>query len=287
MEAASLALKSGNAILLKGGREAVHSNAILVDLWGRALAQAGLPTDAIIGLADPDRVKTRQLMHLTGLDLLIPRGGPELIRMVNEEATVPVIATGVGNCHLYVDERADLEMALAVLQDSKMGNPAVCNAVETLLVHRSIKDRFLPAAKTLLDSHQVIWHGDSEVRAMIADAVPANESDWTDEYLSPQIACRIVSDVEEALAHIGKYGTGHSESIVTNDAQVGQQFLARVDAAVVYWNASTRFSDGGQFGLGAEVGISTQKLHARGPMGLEALTTTKTVAVGSGQTRDF
>jgi glutamate-5-semialdehyde dehydrogenase len=287
VEAASLALKSGNAIILKGGREAAHSNGALVALWKQALAASSLPEDAVIGLDSATREPARALMHLKGLDLLIPRGGPELIRTVTEEATVPVIATGVGNCHLYVDESADAAMALNILEDSKMGNPSVCNAVETMLVHRALKEEFLPKAKTRLDRHNVIWHGDAEVLAIISDAMAAGESDWEEEYLGPHLACRIVSGLEEALSHIDRYGTGHSESIVANHAPTGQQFLDRVDAAVVYWNASTRFSDGGEFGFGAEVGISTQKMHARGPMGLEALTTIKTVAMGSGQTRDF
>jgi glutamate-5-semialdehyde dehydrogenase len=287
IEATSLALKSGNAILLRGGREAQQSNQALANLWHQALAHVGLPPEAVQLLTDPDRNLARQLMHLNGLDLLIPRGGASLIRTVVDEATVPVIETGVGNCHLYVDREANLEMAAKILLDGKMGNPAVCNALETLLIHRDIKDAFIPLAAATLEPYGVVWHGDAEVTHLIPQAVPATESDWAEEYLGLHLAARVVDNFDEALEHINHYGSGHSEAIVTNHYPTGQQFLNRVDAAVVYWNASTRFSDGHEFGLGAEVGISTQKLHARGPMGLDALTTWKTIGYGYGQTRDF
>ncbi|MCY0877921.1 MAG: glutamate-5-semialdehyde dehydrogenase [Firmicutes bacterium] len=287
IEATSLALKSGNAMLLRGSREAQHSNRALVELWQQALRDSELPPDTVQLLNDPDRSVARALMHLKGLDLLIPRGGAALIQSVVQEATVPVVETGVGNCHLYVDAEADLDMALHILLDGKMGNPAVCNALETLLVHQQVHQSFLPRAFEMLSPYRVTWHGDETVCRLIPEAVPATEEDWAEEYLGLHLAVKVVDSLDAAIAHIARYGSGHSESIVTNNYQAGQTFLARVDAACVYWNASTRFSDGFQFGFGAEVGISTQKLHARGPMGLEALTTIKTVAYGSGQTRDF
>lgn len=287
LEATALALKSGNAILLKGGREALATNQELVELWRSTLTREGLPQDLVQLISDTTRTAARELMHLTGLDLLIPRGGASLIRTVADQATVPVIETGVGNCHLYVDQHADLEMALKILLDGKMGNPSVCNALETVLIHQAITDAFIPRAVEMLKPYGVIWHGDQDVLARIPEALAAQESDWADEYLDVHIAAKVVDDLDQALGHIQRYGTRHSESIVTEHYPTGHQFLSRVDAAVVYWNASTRFSDGHEFGFGAEVGISTQKLHARGPMGLEALTTWKTLAYGTGQTRDL
>ncbi len=287
IEAVSLALKSGNSILLRGGREAQHTNRVLADLWQEALKSIGLSPSAVQLLDDPDRSLARELMHLSGLDLLIPRGGASLIRTVVEEATVPVIETGVGNCHLYVDAAADLDMAVKILLDGKMGNPSVCNALETVLIHEDVKDAFLPRASEVLRQYGVAWHGDAAVLDLVPGAVLATEEDWLTEYLGLHLAARVVGSLDEAIEHIRRYGSSHSEGIVTNHYPTGQRFLAAVDAAVVYWNASTRFSDGNEFGFGAEVGISTQKLHARGPMGLDALTTIKTVAFGSGQTRDF
>jgi glutamate-5-semialdehyde dehydrogenase len=287
IEAAGLTVKSGNAIILRGGHEAIETVRLLTAIWQDALERAGLPRDAVQCVPDPDRQYAVGLMHLTGLDLLIPRGGAGLIQTVVREATVPVIETGVGNCHLYVDQDADLEMAVHILRDGKVGNPAVCNALETVLVHRAVKHEFLPRAWAALTDDGVVWHGDPEVLALIDDAVPATEADWANEYLSLDIAAKVVSGVDEACAHIQRYGTRHSEAVVTNNYQVGRQFFDRVDAAAVYWNASTRFTDGFQYGYGAEVGISTQKLHARGPMGLEALTTTKVLGYGTGQTRDL
>lgn len=287
VEAAALTVKSGNAVILRGGHEAQRSNQALVQLWRRALGSAGLPEDAVQLVPSTDRQYVEGMMHLRGLDLLIPRGGAGLINRVVHEATVPVIETGVGNCHLYVHRAADLNMAAHILRDGKVGNPAVCNALETLLVDRAIKEQFLPLAWETLREDGVVFHGDEETRALLSDAIPATEKDWAEEYLSLDLAVKIVDGLEEALAHIARYGSGHSEAVVTNDYAVGQAFLDSVDAAAVYWNASTRFTDGFQFGLGAEVGISTQKLHARGPMGLEALTTVKTIAYGQGQTRDL
>ncbi|MDA8193729.1 MAG: glutamate-5-semialdehyde dehydrogenase [Thermaerobacter sp.] len=287
VEAAGLTVKSGNAIILRGGHEALRTNTVLVALWREALGEASLPPAAIQLVASPDREYARALMHLDGLDLLIPRGGSGLIQTVVQEASVPVIETGVGNCHLYVDRHADLAMAVRILRDGKVGNPAVCNALETVLVHQRVAPEFLTMAAEALKADGVTWHGDPETCRLVPDAVAASEADWATEYLSLDLASRVVEDLEEALQHIGRYGSGHSEAIVTRDYETGRRFVDWVDAAAVYWNASTRFTDGFQYGLGAEVGISTQKLHARGPMGLEALTTTKTVAWGNGQTRDL
>ena len=287
IEAAGLTLKSGNAIILRGGKEALRTNQALTQLWQKALEHCGLPVALVQLVTNPDRELAVEMMHLQGLDLLIPRGGSGLISTVVKEASVPVIETGVGNCHLYVDASADIDMALNILIDGKVGNPAVCNALETVLIHKSLKETFLPKAYQALSEYGVIWHADPDVAATIPQVILANANDWAKEYLSLDLAAHVVSDVDDALQHIAQYGTHHSEAIVANDYIVGQRFLAEVDAACVYWNASTRFSDGFQFGFGAEVGISTQKLHARGPMGLEALTTTKTIALGSGQTRDF
>ncbi|NMP22390.1 glutamate-5-semialdehyde dehydrogenase [Sulfobacillus harzensis] len=287
VEATGLAIKSGNAILLRGGREAHNSNEALASLWHQALKDVGWPSALVTLLHDPDRSLAQELMHLKGLDLLIPRGGAGLIQRVVSEATVPVIETGVGNCHLYVDEAADWEMALNILQDGKISSPAVCNALETVLIHRAVKDGWVPQAHERLSPYGVVWHGDAEVMALVPDAVEATEADWQEEYLGLHLAARVVDSLDDALDHIARYGSHHSEAIVTNSYSAGQRFLAQVDAAVVYWNASTRFSDGFQFGYGGEMGISTQKLHARGPMGPEALTTVKTIAYGSGHTRDM
>lgn len=287
VEASGLALKSGNAILLRGGREALASNRALVDAIRAGLVAAEFDADAVQLVPDPDRAYVEALLHLPGLDLLIPRGGPELIARVNREATVPVIETGVGNCHVYVDRAADLEMAVRIVRDAKVGNPAVCNAAETVLVHADIAPRFLPRLETALRPYGVRLHAETQARRWLNSALPADEDDFAREYLDLDLAVAVVPDLEAAIAHIERYGTKHSEAIVTDDYRAGVRFQEAVDAAVVYWNASTRFTDGFEFGLGAEVGISTQKLHARGPMGLEALTTVKTLAWGSGQTRDI
>ncbi len=287
VEAGGLAIKSGNAILLRGGREAKASIRALAEAWHQALNSAGLARDLVQCLEDPDRRLAEGLMHLEGLDLLIPRGGQGLIAAVVREATVPVIETGIGNCHLYVDADADLDMALSVLVDGKLGNPAVCNALESLLVHCAVAPEFLSRAHDRLSQHGVVFHGDPPSRTIVPDMLVADEGDYREEYLGLEIAVKVVKSLDEALEHIEQYGSKHSEAIITQSYHTGQTFLERVDAACVYWNASTRFSDGFEFGLGAEVGISTQKLHARGPMGLEALTTWKTIAYGQGQTRDL
>lgn len=287
IEASGLAIKSGNGIILRGGREALNSNLAITASIQEGLERAGFSRQAVEDIPDPDRRHVETLMHLEGLDLLIPRGGAELIRRVTQESTVPVIQTGVGNCHVYVDGAANLQMAAAIVRDAKVSNPAVCNAAETVLVHRSVAAEFLPLMARALKPYGVRLHADEAARAWLPEATPATPDDFAQEYLDYDLAVGVVDNLEQALRHIGRYGTGHSEAIVTQDAYAGQRFQERVDAAVVYWNASTRFTDGAQFGYGAEVGISTQKLHARGPMGLEALTTVKTLMVGQGHTRDI
>ena len=286
-DAAALCLKSGNACILRGGKEAVKTNIAMAGVMRQALEKAGLPADAVQLVEDTSRETSRQMMGANGLiDVLIPRGGAGLIRAVVENATVPVIQTGVGNCHVYVDSPCDLEMAVNIIQNAKCSRPSVCNAAETLLVHREMADRFLPMAKAALDRYQVQLRGCPITREILGDTVvPATGEDYATEYNDYILAVRVVGALEEAVAHIRRYSTGHSEAIVTSDYQHSQQFTRQVDAAAVYVNASTRFTDGGQFGLGAEIGISTQKLHARGPMGLEALTTTKYIVLGSGQVR--
>ena len=286
-DAAALCLKSGNACILRGGKEAVKTNIAMAGVMRQALEKAGLPADAVQLVEDTSRETSRQMMGANGLiDVLIPRGGAGLIRAVVENATAPVIQTGVGNCHVYVDSPCDLEMAVNIIQNAKCSRPSVCNAAETLLVHREVADRFLPMAKAALDRYQVQLRGCPITREILGDTVvPATGEDYATEYNDYILAVRVVGSLEEAVAHIRRYSTGHSEAIVTSDYQHSQQFTRQVDAAAVYVNASTRFTDGGQFGLGAEIGISTQKLHARGPMGLEALTTTKYIVLGSGQVR--
>ena len=286
-DAAALCLKSGNACILRGGKEAVKTNIAIAGVMRQALEKAGLPADAVQLVEDTSRETSRQMMGANGIiDVLIPRGGAGLIRAVVENATVPVIQTGVGNCHVYVDSPCDLEMAVNIIQNAKCSRPSVCNAAETLLVHREVADRFLPMAKAALDRYQVQLRGCPITREILGDTVvPATGEDYATEYNDYILAVRVVGSLEEAVAHIRRYSTGHSEAIVTSDYQHSQQFTRQVDAAAVYVNASTRFTDGGQFGLGAEIGISTQKLHARGPMGLEALTTTKYIVLGSGQVR--
>lgn len=287
IEASGLAIKSGNGLILRGGREALTSNLAIMAGIQEGLARAGFPRGVVQTIEDPDRRHVGTLMHLEGLDLLIPRGGAELIRRVTQEATVPVIQTGVGNCHVYVDRGANLSMAAAIVRDAKVSNPAVCNAAETVLVHRAVAGEFLPLLARALNPYGVRLHADAAALPWLPGALPATPEDFAQEYLDYDLAVGVVDDLDQALKHIAQYGTGHSEAIVTEDAHAGQCFQERVDAAVVYWNASTRFTDGGQFGFGAEVGISTQKLHARGPMGLDALTTVKTLMVGKGQTRDI
>lgn len=286
VEAASLCVKSGNAIILRGGSMSHHSNLILTQVISDAAAQVGLPKDAIQAVTNPSREAAIELMKLDNyLDLLVPRGGPELIHSVVSNATVPVLWAGAGNCHVYVDESADLEMAEKIVVNAKCQRPSVCNAAETLLVNKAVAEKFIPKATSDLMAQGVTIIGDEAVRALVPEAQVATEKDWYTEYLELKIAVRVVDSVQEAIDHINKYGTLHSEAIITRDLESARKFTEEVDAAAVYVNASTRFTDGGQFGLGAEIGISTQKLHARGPMGLTALTSTKYVIEGTGQIR--
>lgn len=285
-DAASLCLKAGNACLLRGGSEALHSNTAIVAILRQALAQAGLPEDSIQLIGTADRAAARELMRLNGLvDLLIPRGGAGLIQTVMQEATVPVIETGTGNCHTYVDATADLEMALSIAINAKCSRPSVCNAMETLLVHEVLMDEFLPPLQEAMTQRGVELRGCERTLQALPGITPATEADWETEFLDLILAVKVVDGLDEAIAHINRYGTRHSEAIVTEDYTAAQKFLREVDAACVYVNASTRFTDGFEFGFGAEIGISNQKLHARGPMGLRELTTTKYIVRGSGQVR--
>lgn len=287
VDAASLCLKAGNACILRGGKEAIRSNLAFARVMRGALKESGLPEDAIQVVEDTTRDSAAALMRLNGyLDVLIPRGGAGLIQSVVQNATVPVIETGVGNCHVFVDESANTEMAAQIIFNAKAQRPSVCNAAETLLVHKNIAVAFLPRAKALLDTKQVELRGDETVRAILGgDVQPAVEDDWATEFLDYILAVKVVDSLDEAIAHIARYGSGHSECIVTENYTNSEHFLREVDAAAVYVNASTRFTDGGEFGFGAEIGISTQKLHARGPMGLAELTTVKYQIYGSGQIR--
>lgn len=285
-DSAALCLKSGNAVILRGGREAIHSNTAIVRAMRGALRGVGLPEDAVTLIEDTDRAVTQALMRLNGyVDLLIPRGGAGLIRAVVENATVPVIETGAGTCHIYVDRDADVPMAAEIVFNAKTSRPSVCNAAECLLVDRAIAAEALPVIAARLAEKQVELRADAEACAFLPNALPATDSDWGREYNDYIMAVHIVSGVDEAIDFIARYGTGHSECIVTDNPETAERFLARVDAAAVYHNASTRFTDGGEFGLGAEIGISTQKLHARGPLGLEELTSMKYIVHGTGQVR--
>ncbi|AEM87212.1 glutamate-5-semialdehyde dehydrogenase [Streptomyces violaceusniger] len=290
VDAAALCLKSGNAVLLRGSSSASHSNAALVRVLRDAVGGAGLPADAVQLVPGESRESVRELMRARGLvDVLIPRGGASLIRTVVEESTVPVIETGTGNCHVYVDADADLDMAVAILVNSKAQRPSVCNAAETLLVHQDIAPRFLPRALEALAEAGVTVHADERVMALAegskATVVPAVIDDWETEYLSYDIAAGVVDSLDAAVSHIRLWSSGHTEAIVTNSQQAARRFTQLVDSATVAVNASTRFTDGGQFGFGAEIGISTQKLHARGPMALPELTSTKYIVTGDGHTR--
>jgi glutamate-5-semialdehyde dehydrogenase len=289
VDAAGLALKSGNAAVLRGGSAASGSNAAIVRVLGEALESVGLPADAVQSIDDHGRAGAVALMHARGLvDLLVPRGGADLIRTVVQESTVPVVETGTGNCHVYVDAAADLGMALPIVLNSKTHRVGVCNAAETLLVHEAVASAFLPSALTALAEAGVTVHGDERTTSLAPDGVevlPATEEDWATEYLSLDLAVRVVADLDEAVDHIRTWSSGHTEAVVTNDLAASERFVAGVDSAAVMVNASTRFTDGGQFGLGAEIGISTQKMHARGPMGLPELTTTTWVVHGDGQIR--
>ncbi len=286
VDAAGLTLKSGNAVILRGGSEALQSNICMVEIIQEQLRQAGLPAGAVQLIEDTDRAAARTLMRLNGLvDLLIPRGGPALIKTVLENATIPVIQTGAGNCHLYIDEGAAREMAVEIAFNAKVQRPGVCNAIETLLVHEAVAAEILPAALERLAAAGVELRGCPRTRPHHGAVKEAGEEDWGKEYLDLILAVKVVDSIDEAIAHINRYGTMHSEAIVTADYARARLFLSRVDAAAVYVNASTRFTDGAEFGLGAEMGISTQKLHVRGPMGLKALTSLKYIVYGSGQIR--
>ncbi|WP_263729198.1 glutamate-5-semialdehyde dehydrogenase [Cellulomonas sp. SG140] len=289
VDAAGLALKSGNAVVLRGGGAAAHSNQVIVRVLGEALEGQGLPADLVQSIDRYGREGAVALMHARGLvDVLVPRGGADLIATVVREASVPVIETGVGNCHLYVDATADAQAATAILLNGKTQRVGVCNALETLLVHADAAVTFLPSALAALGQAGVTVHGDERTLALVPDgvtAVPATDVDWATEYLSLDIAVRVVDSLDEALEHIRTWSTGHTEVICTRDLAASERFVAEVDSAAVMVNASSRFTDGGQLGLGAEIGISTQKLHARGPMGLAELTTTKWVVHGDGHVR--
>lgn len=287
VDAAALCLKSGNAVILRGGKEAFHSNQAFVSIMRDALESAGLPRDCVALVTDTTRQSAAELMNLTEyLDVLIPRGGAGLIKNVVENAKVPVIQTGVGVCHVYVHGEADLDMAARIIHNAKTSRPSVCNAAECLLVDRAVARDFLPMAWQLLQTKNVELRGCPETRAILSDfVVPASEEDWDTEFGDYILAVKVVGGFDEAVEFIHAHGTGHSEAIVTNNYFAAQQFLDQVDAAAVYVNASTRFTDGNEFGLGAEIGISTQKMHARGPMGLEELTSSKFVIYGTGQIR--
>lgn len=285
-DAAALCLKSGNAVILRGGKEAIHSNRAIAGIMRRALEKAELPQDCIQLVEDTSRDSANELMRLNDyVDVLIPRGGSGLIHAVVEHASVPVIETGVGNCHVYVDQAAEIGMAADIVFNAKTSRPSVCNACESLLVHRDIAEQALPAIKRRLDDKQVILRGDKAARAILPGIEAAQEADWGTEYLDYILSVKVVDSIDEAIAHIGRYGSGHSECIVTQSYAAAEQFLNEVDAAAVYVNASTRFTDGGEFGFGAEIGISTQKLHARGPLGLNELTSVKYKIYGTGQIR--
>lgn len=284
-DAAALCFKAGSACLLRGGKEAIHSSKCLTALMRAALKAQGLPENAINLVEDTSRDSANAMMRLNGyLDVLIPRGGAGLIRAVVENATVPVIETGTGNCHIYVDQSADLQMARAITVNAKCSRPSVCNAAESLLVHAEVAEAFLPmAAEGLVN---VTLYGCARTRAILGERVlPATEEDYGKEYLDFAMSVKVVDSLDEAISHINRFNTGHSEAIITESYRASQRFLNEVDAAAVYVNASTRFTDGFEFGFGAEIGISTQKLHARGPMGLQALTSTKYIIYGDGQTR--
>ncbi|PTX64550.1 glutamate-5-semialdehyde dehydrogenase [Melghirimyces profundicolus] len=286
VDAAGLALKTGNAVVLRGSSSAYRSNARLVEIIRKSLALTPLPRDAVQLVEDPDREAVREMLHSNGrIDVIIPRGGAGLIQRVVRESTVPVLETGVGNCHIYVDRSADPEMAGRIVLNGKTDRPAVCNAVETLLIHREWADHHLHELGEALLTAGVEIRGCPRTRDRFSRAVPAHDTDWEKEYLDRILAVRVVDSLNEAMEHIDRYGTRHSEAIVTEDAEAARRFLQEVDAAAVYHNASTRFTDGSQFGFGAEIGISTQKLHARGPMGLKELTSCKYRVLGSGQVR--
>ena len=285
-DAFALCFKTGNVVILKGGSDAIHSNQAIVESIRKVLARNEVTEDAIALIQDTSRETASEFMKLNQyVDVLIPRGGKGLIQAVVNNSTIPVIETGTGNCHIYVDDSADLYMAADIVMNAKTQRVGVCNACESLLVHEQVKDVFLPVLAERLRQKHVQMRADEAARALIPDAVAATEEDWGREYLDYILSIKVVGSVDEAIAHINKYNTKHSEAIITNNYENAQRFLDEVDAAAVYVNASTRFTDGFEFGFGAEIGISTQKLHARGPMGLNALTTTKYIIYGNGQVR--
>ena len=285
-DAFALCFKTGNVVILKGGSDAIHSNTAIVDCIRRTLDENGITKDAIQLISDTSRETAGEFMKMNEyVDVLIPRGGKGLIKAVVNNSTIPVIETGTGNCHIYVDESADLQMAADIVMNAKTQRVGVCNACESLLVHEKVKDAFLPVLAERLRTKNVEMRADEEAKALIPDAVTATEEDWGTEYLGYILSIKVVGSADEAIRHINRYNTGHSEAIITRDYNNAQKFLDEVDAAAVYVNASTRFTDGFEFGFGAEIGISTQKLHARGPMGLLALTSTKYIIYGNGQIR--
>ena len=288
VDAATLCIKSGNAVILRGGKEAINSNKVLMDIMRESLAEYGFPMDIVQLVCDTSRETASAMMKANGyIDVLIPRGGKGLINAVVNNATVPVIETGSGNCHIYIDNTLDLDMAVNITDNGKTQRPSVCNALETCLVHKGIAETFLPLLKERLDRHNVELRGCSETMRILGGSVkPATEEDYATEYNDYILAIKVVENIEEAIAHISKYSTGHSECIITQDISNAEKFQKEVDSACVYVNCSTRFTDGNEFGFGAEIGISTQRLHARGPMGLNELTTFKYLINGSGQTRD-
>jgi glutamate-5-semialdehyde dehydrogenase len=285
-DAAGICIKSGNVVVLRGGSDAINSNIAIGEVLRGALANTAVPVDAVQVVTSPDRRIAEEFMQMRKyVDVLIPRGGADLIRTVVAKASIPVIETGTGNCHVYVEEDADLDKAVPIIVNAKCQRPGVCNAAEKLLVHSSVAERFLPLAIAALRAEGVEVRGCAKTAKIVSDVKLATEEDWYTEYLDLIIGVKVVKDLDDAIAHINKYGTKHSESILTANFDKALRFIREVDSAAVYWNASTRFTDGNQFGLGAEIGISTQKLHARGPMSVQHLTTTKYFILGSGQIR--
>ena len=285
-DAAALCLKAGNAVILRGGKEAIRSNTAVMELMRGAVREVGLPENVVNLIEDTSRESAGELMRMNGLvDVLIPRGGAGLIKSVVQNSTVPVIETGSGNCHIYIDEFADIDMAADIVFNAKTSRPSVCNACESVLIHTAVAEKAIVAVAGRLGEKDVEIYGDEVVCAALDFAKPATQDDWGREYLDYKISIKTVDSIDEAIAHIAKYSTGHSESIITEDYKNAQKFLNEVDSAAVYVNASTRFTDGGEFGFGAEIGISTQKLHARGPLGLNNLTSEKYIVYGSGQIR--
>lgn len=286
VDATGLALKSGNAIILKGGSSAIHSNLAIVEIMHKALGKTEIPKEAVQFIASTNREATKQLFTMKEhIDVLIPRGGGSLIQTVVENATVPVLETGVGNCHLYIDKEADLNMGLDIMVNAKTDRPAVCNAAETLIIHQDFLNQYHSELAQTLSDNRIVVHGDEYACNLLPDCIPATEKDWAEEYLRLEIAVKTVKNLQEAIDHIDQYGTKHSEAIITENQETAKKFMQLTDAAALYHNASTRFTDGGALGFGAEIGISTQKLHARGPMGLPALTTVKYMMSGNGQIR--